>query len=332
VAYVLRAIGDATGRELATWVSWISPIGWSQQVRPFAQERWFVLVLPVLFAAAAAAGAYLLSGRRDLGSGVLPDRAGPAVADPSLASPLALAWRLQRGTFWAWLGAVALIATLVGAIATHVGGIVDNPAAQDFITKLGGTKALTDAYLALELGMLGSIVSIFGMQAAMRPRSEEVSWRADLLLSTATGRVQWLASHVTIAVAGTCVVLLVGGLASGVAYAAQVGDPAEIGRVVVGAAVQIPAACVMVAIVVAAFGFAPGLTSATWALLVAFLLLGEFGTLFDVPRRIMDLSPFAHVPRVPGSTIEVAPLLGLIAAAVAVGGAGVVAFTRRDVG
>ena len=46
---------------------------------------------------------------------------------------------------------------------------------KDFIAKLGGTQALTDAYLALELGMLGSIVTILGMQTAMRPHGEEES-------------------------------------------------------------------------------------------------------------------------------------------------------------
>lgn len=39
LAYILRAIGDAAGHDDAIWLSWLSPIGWSQQVRPFAHER-----------------------------------------------------------------------------------------------------------------------------------------------------------------------------------------------------------------------------------------------------------------------------------------------------
>src|SRR5262249_58386940 len=40
-AYVLRAAGDA-GRDSLSWLSWASPIGWAQRVRPFASERWWL--------------------------------------------------------------------------------------------------------------------------------------------------------------------------------------------------------------------------------------------------------------------------------------------------
>lgn len=332
LAYILRAIGDTTGHHAASWVSWLSPIGWSQQVRPFAQERWPVLLLLVAFAIAVGIGAYALAGRRDLGAGLLADRPGSAVASAGLSSPIGLAWRLQRGTLLAWTIAVTLLGAIVGSIASNVGGIIDSPQAKDFITKLGGTRVLTDAYLAMELGMLGSIVSIFGMQSAMRLRSEEVPWRTDLMLSTATGRVRWLASHVSLAVVGTAGVLLLGGLASGAGYAAAVGDAAVVGRVVAGAAVQIPAACVMIGIVVATFGLLPRATSATWGLLVAFLLLGEFGSVLNLPRWVMDLSPFAHTPRIPGGRVEALPLLVLTAVATVLITAGIAGFSRRDVG
>ena len=332
LAYILRAIGDTTGHDEAGWVSWMSPIGWSQQVRPFAHERWPVLLLLVTFAIAVGLGAYGLAGRRDLGAGLLADRPGRAAAGASLSSPVGLAWRLQRGTLLAWTVAVALVGGIVGSIASSVGGIIDSPQARDFITKLGGTRVLTDAYLALELGMIGSIVSIYGMQAAMRLRSEEVAWRTDLTLSTATGRVRWLASHVSLAVGGTSAVLLLGGLASGIGYASQIGDASVIGDVILGAVVQIPATFVMIGVVVAVFGLAPRSITATWGLLVAFLLLGEFGVLFDLPRWIMDLSPFAHVPRIPGGELAVAPLLGLVAVAAVLTGVGIAGFRRRDVG
>src|SRR5690349_2422979 len=38
-AYLIRAIGDAGPH----WLSWLSPLGWMQQLRPFADERWWVL-------------------------------------------------------------------------------------------------------------------------------------------------------------------------------------------------------------------------------------------------------------------------------------------------
>ena len=198
--------------------------------------------------------------------------------------------------------------------------------------KMGGVHRLTDAYLALEMGMIGSIVSVFGMQAAMRLRSEELAWRADLVLATATRRRAWVASHVLLAVLGTAGIILVGGLASGIGYAAAASDPTEVGRMLAAAAVQIPAACVLVGIVVAVFGLVPGWTTATWGALVGFLLVGEFGTVFNLPRWVMDLSPFGHVPRLPGGALDAAPLVWLSVVAAALVAVGFSAFGMRDVG
>ncbi|HWM04419.1 MAG TPA: ABC transporter permease, partial [Actinophytocola sp.] len=49
-AYLLRAAGDASGVDTSNWLSWLSPIGWAQQVRAFAGDRWWVLAYLVAFA------------------------------------------------------------------------------------------------------------------------------------------------------------------------------------------------------------------------------------------------------------------------------------------
>jgi ABC-2 type transport system permease protein len=104
LCFVLRAAGDAGGKDGPTWLPWLSPFGWAQRVRPFADERWWIFALFLGFIAVLGAAAFALSARRDLGSGFLPARLGPAAASPWLRSPLALAWRLQRGSLLAWSG------------------------------------------------------------------------------------------------------------------------------------------------------------------------------------------------------------------------------------
>jgi len=332
VAFLLRAVGDSSAGAGLGKLSWLSPIGWGQRVQAFAGERWWVLALPAAFAVALTAVAYLLAARRDLGSGLVPDRAGPPVGAPGLRSPLALAWRLQRGALLAWSTGFLVLGVVLGSIAANVGSLLDDPNVREMVTRLGGEKVLTDAFLAAEMSIFGFVAAAYGVQAALRLRSEEATTRAEPLLAAALTRVRWAASHVIVALAGTTVVLVAAGLGAGVAHAVQTGDAGQVGRVLAGALVQVPAAWVLTGIVVLAFGFAPRLVTVGWASLVAFFLLGELGPLFELDPRLLDLSPFVHVPKLPGAALAAGPLLWLTAVAAGLIAVGLAGFRRRDVG
>lgn len=329
--YVTRAIGDTSDAGGPRWLTWLSPIGWGQQFRPYAGDRWWVLLVTLAFAAVATAGAYVLVARRDMGAGLLPDRPGPA-GSTSLRSPLALAWRLQRGLLAGWAAGFAVLGLALGGIASNIGDMANSQGARDIFTKLGGTQALTDAFLAAEFGFVGIFISVYGIQAVMRLRAEEAAQRAEPLLATGVGRVRWAASHITIALAGTTLIVAAGGLTSGLSYGATVHDMGQVGRLLGAALVQLPAAWLLTAIVVAAFGLAPRLTMAGWAALVAFLLLGELGPLFDLGQPVMDISPYAHVPKLPAAGMSVTPVAWLLAVAVALTAAGLAGLRRRDIG
>ncbi|WP_028059072.1 hypothetical protein [Candidatus Solirubrobacter pratensis] len=114
-------------------------------------------------------------------------------------------------------------------------------------------------------------------------------------------------------------------------HAAQTGDAGQLGRVLAAALVQAPAAWVLGAVALALFGLAPRASAAGWAAVALCVLIGEIGPLIHAGDRLLDLSPFTHVPRLPGGAISAAPLT-LAAIAAAVGAAGLAGFRRRDVG
>ncbi|RZT19558.1 ABC-2 type transport system permease protein [Kribbella sp. VKM Ac-2569] len=333
MAYVLRAIGDSSADGSTQWVSWLSPIGWSQQVRAYAGDRWAVLLVPLVFLAVLIAAATALIGRRDLGAGLVRPRPGPPRAAKSLRSPLALAWRLHRGSLLAWGFAFLLLGLLVGNIASNVDGFVTSDSAKEMVQKLGGVEGITDAFLATEMGMVGLLASAFGIQAALRLRSEETALRAEPLLATGVSRAQWLASHVLMALLGTGVLILVAGLGSGISSGASLGNVGrQVPRMLAAAAVQLPAIWLVTALVVILFGFAPKLVTGGWALYGVFLLIGQFGEIFNLPQWMINLSPYGHTPRLPGGDFSVAPVLWLTAIAAALTITGFATFRRRDIG
>ena len=328
VAYVARAVGDlAEGGP--GWLSWLSPIGWSQQVRAFSGTRWELLVLPLVVTAVLAGLAFVLRSRRDLGAGLLADRPGPA--EGRLASPWGLSLRLQRPSFVAWTVAAVLMGLVLGSVADSVSGFIDTPAMAEFLERLGGRQGLVDAFLAAELGIIGSLVAAYGIVAAHWLHLEEEGGRAESVLATATPRRRWAMSHAVLALGGVAVLTLLVGLAIGVGHALTVGEPEQVWRLAIAATARIPAAWVLIGLAVAIWGFWPRLGGLVWVLFVAFLLMGEFGVLWDIPEWARNLSPFAHSPVVPGPDPQYLGIPVMILIALGLVALGIGRFTRRDV-
>ncbi len=331
VVYVLRAVGD-TASGSASLLTWGSPIGWGQQVRPYAGDRWWVLLVTTGFALGVVAVAVTLVRARDVGAGMIPDRPGRASATSRLASPVALAWRLHRGVLLAWTAGMLITGPVLGSIVSNLGDFFDSPAAREMIVKLGGEKGLVDAFVAAEMGMVGIIVSAYGVSAVLRMRSEETGRRAEAVLAGATTRARWAGGHVGVVLVGSTLLMVIFGIGVGLAQAAQVGDAGEVGRALGAALVQLPAIWVPIGLTVAAFGLAPRLAGAGWMVLVGFLLLGELGPLLGLDQWLMNLSPYTHVPRLPGADWAAAPLVALAATAGVLTAIGLAAFARRDIG
>jgi ABC-2 type transport system permease protein len=74
-----------------------------------------VLGLSLSLVIVLCVAAYALSARRDLGAGLLPARLGVASASPRLDSPLALAWRLHRGSLFTWTAGAVVFGILLGS-------------------------------------------------------------------------------------------------------------------------------------------------------------------------------------------------------------------------
>lgn len=332
-SYVARAAGDSAGEGGLLWLSWLSPIGWAQRVRPFADERWWVLGVSTAVVLVLVAIAYRLVSRRDLGAGLLPARLGAARAGTGLASALGLAWRLQRAALLGWTVGFALTGASLGLVAQGVGDLLDdNAQLRSFLAERGGAQGIVDAYLASSVGFVGILAAAYAVQATLRLRSEERELRAEPILATGVDRARWTLSHFVFAVVGSAIPLAAAGLGAGLVHGLRTGDvTAQVPRLLVAALVQLPAAWVLAGIALALFGLVPRWASASWALLAAFLVLAQLGQVLGLDERILDLSPFAHVPKLPGGELHAAPLVALTAVAAALVGAGLVGFRRRDV-
>jgi ABC-2 type transport system permease protein len=329
-AFSLRAVGDAGSR--AEFLTWLSPLGWSLQVRPFAGDRYWVLLLHVALTAVLVVIAYRLLARRDVGAGLIAERPGPPRAAAGLRGVTSLAWRLDRGSLILWTVGLCLYGLLVGSVTNGIGDEIGNSAvARDMVTRLGGTDAMEQAFIAVAFSMLAMVASAFAISLTLRLHQEEASSRVEPILAGAVGRTRWLASHLVFAIGGSALAMLIAGLVTGLTYGASAGDlTGKLPEVLGTAAVQLPAVWLSVAVTVALFGVLPRYTPTAWGVLVAFVTVYLVGSLANSPQWLVDLEPFTHIPRVGTGEFSAVPLGWLLVIDAALITLGVIAFRRRD--
>ncbi|WP_335936846.1 ABC transporter permease [Streptomyces sp. PTD5-9] len=324
-AFVLKAAGDAATDDGSSVLTWLSPLGWAENVRAYALTRWWVLLLMAAAIAVQAVLAYALAGRRDVGMSFLATRPGPARGRIASASGLAL--RLQRGALLGWTLSFAAVGVVFGGLTDGAADLVgDNPKTQEIFERMGGQTGLTDAFLAAMVSMLGVVAALYTVASVLRLHGEETAGRAEPVLACGVSRPRWAAGHLVLAFGGAALIMVVGGLGLAAGHGHRL--PAVLGA----ALVQLPAIWLLGGVTVLLYGAFPKAATASWGVAGICLALGWIGPALDLPQPVMDVSPFTHLPKLPGgSGMEWGPVLALTVTAAALVGAGMVALRRRDV-
>ncbi|RNL64072.1 hypothetical protein EFK50_05855 [Nocardioides marmoriginsengisoli] len=328
-AYLLRAVGDTS----VHWLSWATPFGWSTQLRAYSDPRWWVLALYAVLAVALLTGAQALRSRRDLGSGLVAARPGPADAAPGLTDALALALRVHTPTIAVWSAATAVLGAVLGAIVPNVGDLLDSEAAREVVARLGGDGAVERALIAAELSIVAIAVSCFGIAVIAHGGADEQAGRTELVLATGTSRARSFGATLLVALTGATWLLAVSGAAVALGYGIVGGDVGDtFGEILPAALAQAPAAWVVVALAALAFSVRASWTVAGWGAVALFVTLGQVGELLGLPAVVLGLSPYTHTPSMPVEAFAVVPEMVLTAIAAALLGVSWMRYRTRDLG
>jgi ABC-2 type transport system permease protein len=335
-AFVLRAVGDSGPAGLA-WLSWASPLGWVELTRAFgsAGERWWVLALPLAASAVLVAAGFLLASWRDHSAGLLPGRPGRPAASGLLRGSFGLAWRLQRGVLAAWLAGYVFAFAACGAAAKGAGTILGASAVlRRYLLRVGYQATVVHAYLSALMLLAGLAAAAYATSAVLRLRAEETGNLAEPVLATATGRIRWALSHISVAVGGACLLLAAAGLSAGLGYGILTGSVSTQVPQLLGAALaRLPAVLVLAAVAVLLSGLLPWESTAlAWSTVALAGVIAVFGPPLLWPGWMMDISPFTQTPKLPSGTVSAEPLLWLCGIALALSVTGLVGLRRRDLG
>ena len=184
------------------------------------------------------------------------------------------------------------------------------------------------------MSILGLVTAGYAISVVLRLRSDETSERAEPVLATAARRVSWGSSYLVVAAAGSAVMLAAAGLGTGLAYGLRAGNAGtQVPRLLGAALAQWPAVLAVAAIAAALFGLWPEFCVAGgWTALALAAVVMLLGPTLRLAQWVQDISPFTHVPKLPGGTVSAAALAWLCVAALALVAAGLAGLRRRDIG
>ncbi|RZQ64581.1 ABC transporter permease [Amycolatopsis suaedae] len=332
ISYLLRFAGDASGQY---WLKYASPLGWTHLVAPYRDNRLWILLISLAVAAVLTAVAYRVAGVRDLGAGLVPERAGRATA-PELRGPIRLSWRLNRGLFLKWAAGTGVFAVGAGGVTTMADQLENTP--DSFATKLvegfGGSPTATyfdNGLWAITL-IVAYVVTLYPVLMVQRLRAEETSGRTEALQATPISRLRWAGGHLVVTGLGTAALLALFGVLFGATFALIHGAPSNILRTTAGAVGTVPAALLVGAVCMLAYGLLPRAAVAlSWLAWIATIVLGRIaGPLYDLWGGT-PVEPFHYIPNtVAGDEFTPLPALVMVVATAALAGAGLLALRRRD--
>ncbi|WP_432535107.1 polyketide antibiotic transporter [Kineococcus arenarius] len=311
---------------------WVSPFGLLELSRPYAQDRVLPVLLLLAAAAALAAGALALAGRRDVGEGLLARPAHRRARTALLGSVEGFAVHRCLRPLVGWSAGVGAYYLLIGTTATAVTEFLAQDAAVGELAGQAGFSALDSVrgFTATVFSLLPVPVGVFAAVRIAALVSAEPDRRLALLAAEPVGRVRLLGTEAAVAASGVLALLTVAGLATWAGVAAS-GGGLTLPESLRGTWSTAPVALLCLGAAVLAAGWLPSVTALIGSLPAAggFLLL-VLADSTGAPSWVSDLSPFAHLAPVPLEPADTAAALVMTLVAVLLAVAGAAGYRRRD--
>lgn len=332
VAMVVNNMGGG-----ATYWVWFAPEAWFRITVPFGENQFWPLLAFIVLSALPMLLSYILLGRRDMGAGFINQKEGSADASPRLNSPMALAWHQRRGSILVWAIGMACLGGMMGMGTPNISEAISSTFAHmdtewaTAIVKLGNQEAFM-AILIYILGLMGGL-SVFAITTVQSIWQEEKEHYAEIILSKPVSRFKWMGSYLVVAFAGSMLILLVLGLASGLGWSIATGELSHFPRVLAMSLIKIPPVWIFIGITALFYGWLPRIASAlSWLILGGFILIEMLWEVGVVGWAVLKLTPFAYAHySIPVNEVSIVPLLILTAITAALTWLGLIGFRRRSV-
>jgi polyether ionophore transport system permease protein len=328
--FIVRVVADTTTG--LSWLRWVTPFGWFEEVRSYSGDRAGPLLLLAAEAIALAVVAFAIARRRDFGRGALFNADAAKARPAGLRSWVGFTARRSLSPTIVWSLSMGVFSLVLGLLARDVADFLkESPDAAKVLEKLGSSGSTATTFLGFVFGLVALVAALFTAFRVSADREEESSGRLDNLFVGPVDRRSWFLWQGLVTVAGA-VVITVGSAAFAWLGAIARGADVSLPRLLEGGLNCLPVVVLFTGLGFLAFAAIPRGTTgvALGAIALSYLVL-IVGSLIKAPRWVLDLSPFQHVPPVPATGWEPVSAAALFLIGVGMCLLGARIFARRDI-
>ncbi|MEN1969534.1 ABC transporter permease [Lentibacillus sp. N15] len=303
--YLLRAVGDAE----FTFLSWMSPLGWLSRAYVFEENNWLPVGLLLISSIGFGIMAFILQAKRDIGDGLLPERAGSVHASAFLKTKVGLVMRLQRTMVIIWTASILLIniafAFILGDLEIF---FLENKAMQVFLT---GEGNVMEQFIVLLMSIMALIITAAVISSFLRLRGEEKASRTELLFSRDVSRLQLLRAYLFPAITIAILLPILQAIVLWSIGSLNSENMMPLGDVMRASIVYIPAILLVLSFAVLLNGWLPKATSFVWLLIIYGFIVIYLGNILKLPSWMKKISIYEHTPVYPSDDISYTALVTL---------------------
>lgn len=325
--YILRGmtdIGDVT-------YSMVNPMGWTYLTYPFTDNNFMPLVYGFVFIMVMTLLAFLLEGRRDMGAGYLPVRAGRAHAKKSLLSLPGLFIRLNKGIMISWHVAFIILGAAYGSIYGDMQTFLEgNDLVAQMFTMIG--TSIESSFTSIIIMVMVGLVCVLPIAIVNKLFTEEERQNLSQIYATRVTRRQLYVTTIGLAIGNAVLGIFLSVIGLGVtALSVLNGKSDMVMEDFIAAGFNFfPATIFFIGLAALILGFAPRFGKVVYIYLAYSFAVNYFGGLLKLPDIFKDTAVLSWLPRLPVEAFEGGTFFTILAIGIVFIGLGFLGYNKRD--
>lgn len=326
-AYIVRAIGDVESEVMALF----SPLGWVVRTEVFVNNSWWPIAALLSGMGLLLITALYLNTKRDINTGLLPDRKGKIHASAFLKTRIGLTWYLEKTNLVAWMVVLFLLSAAFGAILGDLEVYFSDMEIVQAYFSEGSGVSLIEQFIALLMSIMSIFTTVPVVSTILKLKKEENQGRVENYYSHSVPRNSVLSSYYSIALVSTIVAQAIIGLGLYITANQVLEEGLELSMVLKATLVYVPAIWLVIGLATMLVGAFPKGSGLAWFYIVFSLIVIYIGGLIDFPDWVTNLSAFTHVPQIPIEEIDWLTLGVLTSVALVLSLIGFIGYNKRDI-